>query len=116
MEFPGTGAAGIAGDAGSGSKAIEGGACVVCGIRDARLLVATELEGGASAILCGSHALLHGRLSEPCKTVDELRTLLADRREADRRTRLDRLDRDELAEQLTAAFTRERRSNERRAG
>ncbi len=88
------------------------GACVVCGARDARMLVLVELCGGAAATLCGSHALLHSRLNEPCRSVTELRTALADRRETDRRSRGEG---DELAERLTAAFTRDRRSTERRA-
>jgi hypothetical protein len=93
-------------------ETVEHGACAVCGTRDARLLVMVELRGGAAATLCGSHALLHSRMNEPCRSVTELRALLSERRSMDRRARGEG---DELAERLTAAFTRERRANERRA-
>lgn len=87
-------------------------ACAVCGARDARLLVMVELPGGAAATLCGSHALMHSRLPKPCASVAELRAALADRRSSDRRACGEG---DELAERLTAAFTRDRRGSERRA-
>src|SRR5262249_32743638 len=90
----------------------EHGACVVCGTRDARLLVTVELQGGAVATLCGSHALMHSRTGETARNVTELRAALAERRAHDRRAEGEG---DELAERLTAAFTRERRSSERRA-
>jgi hypothetical protein len=92
---------------------VEYGACVVCGTRDARLLMMVELAGGAAATLCGSHALLHSRLGEPSRNVTELRAALADRRSMTRRATGEG---DELAERLTAAFTRDRRAAERRAG
>lgn len=87
-------------------------ACAVCGARDARALVAVELPDGASATLCGSHALMHSRSSEPCRTEAELRVAFADRRSTDRRARGEG---DELASRLAAAFTRDRRSADRRA-
>ncbi len=86
--------------------------CAVCGAADARLLVDVELEGGVAATLCGSHALLHSRTDVACRSVTELREALGERREMDRRSRIEG---DELAERLTAAFTRERRGSERRA-
>jgi hypothetical protein len=89
-----------------------GRVCAVCGTSDARLLVMVELPSGEGATLCGSHALLHSRMNEPCRTVAELRTMLSDRRTMERRATGEG---DELAERLTAAFTRERRGNERRA-
>jgi hypothetical protein len=76
------------------------------------MLVAVELKGGVAAILCGSHALLHARLDAPCRTTDELRMVLADRRDTDRRGRLG--EGDELGERLVAAFTRDRRGTDRR--
>lgn len=105
------------GNVGSAKDAepIEHAACVVCGTRDGRLLVMVELRGGVGATLCGSHALLHSRMSEPCRSVTELRAALRDRREMDRRAPHDPLSHDELAERLTAAFTRDRRGSERRA-
>ena len=77
------------------------------------MLVMVELRGGAAAPLCGSHALMHGRMGEQCRTVTELRAALSERRSTDRRARGEG---DELAERLTAAFTRERRAQERRVG
>ena len=93
-------------------ESIEHGACAVCGTRDARLLMMVELPGGAAATLCGSHALMHSRSNQPCRSVTELRAALADRRDTERRAQGEG---DELAERLTAAFTNDRRSSERRA-
>jgi hypothetical protein len=89
------------------------GACVVCGTRDARMLVMVELGGGAAATLCGSHALLHSRTGRRARTIAELREVARERRSRDRRAIGGG---DELGERLTAAFTRERRSAERRIG
>jgi hypothetical protein len=55
-------------------------------------------------------------MNEPCRSVSELRATLRDRRETDRRSRLAPGSYDELAERLSAAFTRERRASERRVG
>lgn len=84
----------------------------MCGARDARLLVTVELRGGDAATLCGSHAVMHDRRAEPCASLAELRAELGERRSADRRAHGEG---DELAERLTAAFSRERRGVERRA-
>jgi hypothetical protein len=94
------------------AQSVNNGACVVCGVHDARLLVKVELHGGEEVTLCGSHALLHSRTNEGCRTVTELRAALGERRATDRRSTGEG---DELAERLTAAFTRDRRSAERRA-
>ncbi|MBX3224256.1 MAG: hypothetical protein KF795_27320 [Labilithrix sp.] len=51
-------------------------------------------------------------MSEPCRSATELRAALCDRRSNDRRAAGEG---DELAERLTAAFTRDRRASERRA-
>jgi hypothetical protein len=72
-----------------------------------------ELRGGQAATLCGSHALMHSRDGEKSRTVAELREALGDRRQHVRRAEGEG---DELAERLTAAFTRERRRTERRTG
>jgi hypothetical protein len=88
------------------------GACAVCGTRDARLLVMVELSGGAAATLCGSHALMHSRTGSKSRTETELREAMAERRGHERRAQAAG---DELAERLTAAFTRDRRTAERRA-
>ncbi len=89
------------------------GECVVCGVGDARMLVMLELASGQAATLCGSHALMHSRCGEVARTVAELRESLGERRNHARRAEGEG---DELAERLTAAFTRDRRRNERRAG
>ncbi len=87
--------------------------CAVCGTRDARALVPIELRTGIRTTLCGTHALMHSRDGSGCRNVAELRETLADRRATARRAPFGG---DELAEQLAAAFTRERRATERRAG
>lgn len=90
----------------------EPGSCCVCGTRDARLLMMVELRGGAAATLCGSHALMHARMGAPATSIIELRESMSDRRSYERRAMGEG---DELAEKLTAAFTRDRRGRERRA-
>ncbi|MBS2017345.1 MAG: hypothetical protein JST00_30960 [Deltaproteobacteria bacterium] len=87
------------------------GHCAVCGLSDARALVLVELAGGERATLCGSHSLMHRRAGAMARTIHELQRSLADRRETDRRGTGEV---DELAEALTAAFTRERRGADRR--
>lgn len=86
--------------------------CAVCGTTDARVLVMTELHGGAAVTLCGSHAVMLRRSNVACRTVSELKVALADRRSNDRRA-IGEVD--ELAERLASAFTRERRGADRRA-
>jgi len=86
------------------------GECTVCGAKDARALVMVELSGGDAAILCGSHALMHDRNWARARNVEELRAALKDRRLSDRRES----GGDELAERLTAAFSRDRRGGDRR--
>jgi hypothetical protein len=92
--------------------------CSVCGSRDARTLSSTTLESGAVVVVCGSHALAHARLGRPTRSVSELRATLKDRRATDER----RLGRDatfgepdELAEELSRAFSEDRRSGGRRS-
>lgn len=88
------------------------GACVVCGTKDARVLVMVELRSGEAATLCGSHAVMHARANGPCATVEELRALLTDRRSLERRATGEG---DELAERLSSAFLRDRRATARRS-
>ena len=88
--------------------------CSVCGQRDARALVDVVLASGAPTVLCGSHELMHRRVAPSVRTVEELRTALADRRSTDRRGHGTE-EVDELAAALAAAFTNERRGKERRA-
>lgn len=86
--------------------------CTVCGLRDARALVTVELAGGLQVSLCGSHELMHRRAGAAARSVSELRAAFGERRETHRRARGEV---DELAERLSAAFTAERRTADRRA-
>lgn len=88
------------------------GKCAVCGLSDARALMSVELPGGERATLCGSHALMHRRAGAMAKTIHELQDSLAERRDGDRRGGPGEVD--ELAEALSAAFTRDRRGADRR--
>lgn len=75
--------------------------CVVCGSQDARILSSTALSSGATVVVCGSHALAHGRQKRPARSVSELRAVLTERRSpSDRRASVT----DELAQSLTLAF------------
>jgi len=87
--------------------------CAVCGLRDARALVTVVLSGGVKVTLCGSHHVMYGRCAMGARTVEELRSTLCERRSTNRRGRKGEID--ELAERLNAAFSRERRSTDRRA-
>jgi hypothetical protein len=86
------------------------GSCCVCGSRDERALVEVALAGGGSAILCGTHALMHNRARLPAWSTDEIRRRLRERRGGDDR----RSEGDELGEALTQAFNGERRGGDRR--
>jgi len=89
------------------------GPCAICGLGDARALVRVDLPGGAKATLCGSHDLMHRRAGAPATSLAELRGLFGDKRRTERRGGKGELD--ELAETLSAAFCRDRRSIARRA-
>jgi hypothetical protein len=80
---------------------------------DARGLVEVDLTGEPCIMLCGSHELMHRRSGWSARTVGELRAAFGNRRGTDRRGGVGEVD--ELAEALTAAFTRDRRSGVRRA-
>jgi hypothetical protein len=84
----------------------------VCGMRDARALLSVALTGGARVTLCGTHELMHRREGAKATTSAELRAMYGERRGTQRRATGEV---DELAERLSAAFTRERRTTERRA-
>lgn len=86
--------------------------CCVCGNSDARALAEVELEGATRTVLCGSHALIYRRSGTTSRSESELRALLRERR--GRRDR--RQDGDELGAALTAAFSNDRRSADRRGG
>jgi hypothetical protein len=87
--------------------------CAVCGMSDSRGLVEVDLPGEPCVSLCGSHELMHRRSALRAQTVADLRAAFGDRRGTDRRGGPGELD--ELAETLTSAFTRERRTSARRA-
>jgi len=80
-------------------------------MRDARALAAVVLAGGVKVTLCGSHELMHKRSGAACRSVAELREMFGERRAMQRRATGEV---DELAASLTAAFTNERRSSDRR--
>jgi hypothetical protein len=87
--------------------------CAVCDIRDARALVEVALASGTRVTLCGSHELMHRRSKTKAKTAADLRAAFGERRDRERRGKGEV---DELAARLSAAFGRERRGAERRAG
>lgn len=93
------------------TKPLASDCCAVCGLADTRALTAVRLEA-ARVLFCGTHALMYRRLRVQARTVAEVRQLLRDRRDHDRRA--DEVD--ELAAQLTAAFAGERRATDRRTG
>ena len=80
---------------------------------DARGLVDVDLAGDPCITLCGSHELMHRRSGWKARTLTELRMAFGNRRDTDRRGGQGEVD--ELAEALTAAFTRDRRTSARRA-
>ncbi len=89
------------------------GACAVCAASDPRALVSVDLANEPFVTLCGSHELMHRRSGFVARTVTELRSAVGDRRGTDRRGGPGEVD--ELAESLTRAFMRERRTLARRA-
>jgi len=91
----------------------EGASCAICAQTDQRALLSVDLPAG-SVVLCGSHELMHRRAGASARDLLELRAMLGDRRRTDRRAARGEVD--ELAERLTAAFTRDRRALSRRAG
>lgn len=54
--------------------------CVVCGASDARTLSSTRLEDGARVVVCGSHKIAHRRSERLAASVDDLVTMLGERR------------------------------------
>lgn len=86
--------------------------CAVCGTRDSRVLTAVELSGGAQVSLCANHERMYLRSDMTVATIEELRAAFTDRRGFDRRSAKGEVD--ELAANLTAAFTTERRVSDRR--
>jgi hypothetical protein len=79
----------------------------VCGSRDERALSTLKLLGGERIFVCGTHDLIYRRSGKTASSVEELCAIARDRRDQDgRRADVD----DELAAQLSAAFSRERRA------
>ncbi len=98
---------------GKASSPAPKGPCVVCGIADGRALVEIDLAGEPCVTVCGSHELMHRRSGFSAQNAAELRAAFGDRRSNERRGGPGEID--ELAEALTAAFTRDRRGPDRRA-
>ena len=73
-----------------------------------------DLKSGVRVTLCGTHDLMHRRAGGTARSVEELRTAFKDRRGGDRRAYRGEID--ELAARLDAAFMKDRRGSERRAG
>ena len=90
----------------------DGVPCVVCGFADARGLFDVRLVGGVRTVLCGSHALMHRRGRVQATTEAQLKELLRNRRETERRES----GIDELGAKLTLAFAGERRTGSDRRG
>jgi hypothetical protein len=84
--------------------------CCVCDSNDGRALVQVVLTSGRSVTLCGSHALMQQRSGCTAASEAELRAMLRDRRGRNER----RGAVDELGAALTAAFSGERRGEQRR--
>lgn len=55
-------------------------ACAVCGTTDMRVLSSTRLSEGERVTVCASHKTAHHRSGKIALTIEELRTLTADRR------------------------------------
>jgi hypothetical protein len=87
--------------------------CAVCGLSDARALTTTPLASGALAVVCGSHALAHGRADRIAESLDDLARMFGERRVRLRRAAYPG-EVDELARALSAGFSPDRRRVGRR--
>ena len=56
------------------------GTCVVCGSSDQRSLSFTRLLEGERVTVCGSHKVAHHRSEAIARSVDELRSMIGERR------------------------------------
>jgi hypothetical protein len=66
-----------------------GRACLVCGMRDVRALTTTALATGGSAVVCGTHELMHRRAGNVARDENHLRAIVAERRKStERRARV----------------------------
>ncbi|HEY8077802.1 MAG TPA: hypothetical protein VIF62_26935 [Labilithrix sp.] len=63
----------------TGTGSVEGG-CAVCGATDSRMMAYTRLEDGTRVTVCGSHKTAHRRSERLARSVDELRTMIGERR------------------------------------
>ncbi len=54
--------------------------CAVCGTSDARVLASTRLLDGERVVVCGSHKVAHHRSERIATSIDELRSLVGERR------------------------------------
>jgi len=59
---------------------VSEGACAVCGATDARTMAYTRLEDGTRITVCGSHKTAHRRAERMARSLDELRTMIGERR------------------------------------
>jgi hypothetical protein len=58
----------------------SGEACAVCGATDKRTLSYTRLSDGERITVCGSHKVAHRRADALASTVEELVSMIGDRR------------------------------------
>ena len=96
----------------SGSKVH--GQCSICRENDARALTTTRLANGELVVMCGTHELMHRRMSAAAKTERELQAMLGQRRRGSRRGE----GGDELGIRLSEAFApveRRRTGTDRRS-
>lgn len=56
--------------------------CAVCGITDARVLATTRLLEGERVVVCGSHKVAHRRSERIATSIEELRSLVGERRKS----------------------------------
>ncbi len=84
--------------------------CAVCGEADRRKLDQLRLGNGETVTVCGSDELVLKRIGKTPASIVDLKKMVGERRRSDER----RIEGDELGEQLTAAFSRERRTSDRR--
>jgi hypothetical protein len=83
--------------------------CSLCNWSDERALSQVSLADGTRVTVCGSHYVVHQRVGRTFPTLGAMRQELGERRRYQERRAPSRF-RDELAMQLTAAFTMDRRA------
>ena len=83
--------------------------CSLCNWSDERALSQVSLSDDTPVTVCGSHYVVHQRVGRAFTTLGAMRQELGERRRYQERRSPSRY-RDELAMQLTAAFTLDQRT------